>query len=133
VEDGRKRAAVALEAHDFGFGILAKEDIERAGRCATEAVYGLVGVADREQVSVFASEKTEDADLGEVNVLEFIGEDVAGSGLLFLKNFGIGVKQIEGAGDHVAEGAKRFVGEPGFDGFEDSGDFLTAGKDFFFR
>jgi len=53
-------------------------------------------------------------------------------GLVLFSEFPVGFEQVQRAGDHVAEGAQRFVGEPAFDDFEDSGNFLATGEGFFF-
>src|SRR5579862_616495 len=99
--------------------------------CTAETVDGLVGISNRENVALFAGELLQDFYLGEVNVLEFIGQDESGAGPLLSQKVGVLVQQGVSVGDHVAKGAKVIFLQHALDGGEDAGDLLAPSDNFF--
>ena len=111
-------------------GEVVTKQFEGCARGSAKTVNGLVGIAHGEDVSFRAGEASEDLDLGEVGVLEFVGQDEAGPGARLGQTFVVVLQQIVGADDHVAEGAQILFPQPALQRGEYAGDFAAAAEYF---
>ena len=82
------------------------KQLERLAGCPTEAIDRLIGISDSEQVAIRASKAGQDLYLGEVGVLEFVGENEPCVGASLAQNSVITVQESMRPRDHVAEGAR---------------------------
>ncbi len=75
-EDLRRRAVVVVESDDAGGGVAAGEAPQQRRVRSVPRVDGLVGIADHTQVETVAHPALEEPELGRVDVLELVDEQV---------------------------------------------------------
>src|SRR5579862_7566252 len=102
------------------------KDGEGCAGSAAEAIDGLIGIADGEDIAFFASESLHDLDLCEVGILKFVKEDKARRPPLVGKNRAVVLQQIEGASNLLGERAYVPLLQHTFHSGENPRDLLTA-------
>src|SRR5580698_3536344 len=129
-QDWRGGAAILLQGNDFGAREVVLEKRERCAGSATKTVNSLVGIADSEDVLIFAGKVLEEFDLGKVSVLKFVHQNEAGVLTFAGEQRRVGAQQSISAGDHMAEGAEILFTEHAFNLGEHTRDFTAAVEDF---
>ena len=94
---------VLVEYDDAGVGerFFEFKNVSYVG--TAKCVYGLVAVADYENVSVFVSQFENNVILGGVGVLVFIYEDMLEPFLVVLEGLGVIVEEFDGDGEEIIE------------------------------
>ncbi len=104
---------------------------EGSARGPAEAIDGLVGVADRENVALGSRKLLQDPDLRKVDILKFVHQDEASARPPY--QIVILLQQVVGVGDHVAEGSQLVLAQHALHGGEYTGDFTAPPDDFLVR
>ncbi len=123
-------AAILFEDDQPCTGEVVTKQFEGCARSAAKTVNRLVGIAHGEDVSFRAGEASQNLDLGEVGVLEFIRQNEARPGARLVQTFVVVLQQIVGPDDHVAERPEILFPQPALQCGKYAGDFAAAAEHF---
>ncbi len=124
VEDGPRRAVVALEPHDARLGIVLLEVEDVADVGAAPGVDRLVRVAHHAQVAVLAGELVHQLVLHAVGVLVLVHQHVLPAAAVVLEHLGEALEELHGLQQQVAEVEGVRVGEQALVGGVELGGLL---------
>ena len=103
VEYGLRGAIILIERDDGGFGVIFLEVEDIADVCLAPAVYGLVVVADREEIAVPLGEEVDECVLRVIGILVLVHHDVSEEVSVVFECFGVRAEELYGEPQEVVK------------------------------
>ena len=134
-QDIGRGSVVVHHGDTIGCGVLAflptrkalEEKFEAAEGGATEAIDGLIVVANNDDVARFRAQEMQQFELRDIGVLKFIDQDVRVSILKLAAALGVLFKKGDGFGDQAVQGNGALFFQDFLAGTIGAGNFLLEG------